>query len=97
MHFAGIRASAACVAVEIRGSPAGAYNGDPGWRDDWIVANLESDTRGGRTGWTGSWAPQARYAGAGHGAGVKTDVRGCCVACTGSADAYAKDPEGRDD
>jgi hypothetical protein len=42
-------------------------------RDDWIVANLESDTLCGRTGWIGSGAPGARYAGTrtGAGAGMK--------------------------
>ena len=46
----GVRMDVAGVAVAIRGSPAGAYAGDPGGRDDWIVANLKSDNPGGRTG-----------------------------------------------
>ena len=53
-----------------------------------MVAKLESDTPGGRTGWTGSGALGGRYAetetgaGAGAGAGVQTDAPGWCVACT---------------
>ena len=49
-----------------------------GGKDDWMVANLESDTPGGRTGSTGSGASGGRYAGTGigAGAGVKADVPG---------------------
>ena len=75
------------------------YVGNPGGKDDWMVAKLESDTPGGRTGWTGSGALGGRYAGTETeaGAGVQTDAPGWCVACTGSAGAFAGNPGGKDD
>ena len=70
----------------------------PTGREYWIVGNLESDTPGGRTGWTMSGVLGGRYAGTGTGAGagVKTDDPGWCVVSTGCACAYAGDPGGRE-